>query len=253
MINYNSAMYRTKEFLAGGNVLNTIELNELRDYIKGNSLLHLQCHFGLDTLSWARLGAHVTGVDISSEAISLAKKLANETNLQATFIESNIYELPEKLNEKFDVVFTSYGVLCWLHDLSQWGEIIAHFLKPNGIFYIAEFHNFIQVFDWDSEEDFELRYNYFHEDEPISYSVTGSYADSEEKIEEMKTYEWNHSLSDVINSLLSAGLQLEFFNEYPYGPFQRFPFLKQSEDGYWRYDNPDIQLPLVFTLLATKK
>jgi ubiquinone/menaquinone biosynthesis C-methylase UbiE len=252
-INYESDMYQTDEFLKGKTNLNSIELDELGQYVKGKSLLHLQCHFGLDTLSWAREGAKVTGVDISGESIRLARKLAEETNIDATFIQSNIYDLPEVHDEKFDIVFTSYGVLCWLNDIKRWAEVIAHFLKPGGIFYIAEFHRFIWVFDWDAKDDFVLKNNYFHDPKPISYTVDGSYADDKKLFEKQKGHEWAHSLSDVINSLINAGLEIQFLNEFPMAPFPRFPFLKKSDDGYWRYDHPEIQLPLVFSLMAIKK
>jgi len=252
-INYQSDLYKTNEFLKGKNMLNSIELDELGEFVQDKSLLHLQCHFGLDSLSWARVGAKVTGVDISGVAIKLAQQLAKKTKLDATFIKSNIYDLPDVLDEKFDIVFTSYGVLCWLNDLNRWAEIITHYLKPGGIFYIAEFHRFIWVFDWDAEEDFVIKNNYFHNPDPINYKVDGSYADSEKKFEELECYEWAHSLADVINSLIQAGLRIQFLNEFAIAPFPRFPFLKQSEDGYWRYDHPTIQLPLVFSLMAKKE
>ncbi len=252
-INIQSEMYQTDEFLKGKTSLNTIELDELGGYVKGKSLLHLQCHFGLDTLSWVREGAKVTGVDISGRAVKLARELAKRTKIEATFVESNIYDLPENFEGKFDIVFTSYGVLCWLNDLKRWGEIIAHFLKPGGIFYIAEFHRFIWVFDWDNKEDFVVNNNYFHDPKPISYTTEGSYAGSGNKNEKFEGHEWAHSLSDVINSIINAGLEIQFLNEYPVSPFPRFPFLKKSKDGYWRYDHPKIQLPLVFTLMAKKE
>ncbi|NHK31789.1 MAG: class I SAM-dependent methyltransferase [Asgard group archaeon] len=252
-INFESDMYQTEEFLKGKTTLNSIELEELGKRVKGKSLLHLQCHFGLDTLSWAREGAKVTGVDISGESIRLARKLAEEANIDATFIQSNIYDLPEALDEKFDIVFTSYGVLCWLNDIKRWAEVIAHFLKPGGIFYIAEFHRFIWVFDWDAKDDFVVKNNYFHDPKPISYTLDGSYADDNKKFETQEGHEWAHSLSDVINSLINAGLEIQFLNEYPVAPFPRFSFLKKSDDGYWRYNHPEIQLPLVFSLMAIKK
>ncbi len=252
-VNYQSEVYQTKEFLKGKTSLNSIELDELGKFVKGKSLLHLQCHFGLDTLSWARQGAKVTGVDISGKAINLARQLAKNAKIEATFVESNIYDLPKNLDEKYDIVFTSYGVLCWLNDLKRWAEIIAQFLKLGGIFYIAEFHRFIWVFDWDDPNDFVLKNNYFHDPEPIGYTVSGSFADGNKTTEKLDGYEWSHSLSDVINSIISAGLQIKFFNEFSKAPFQRFPFLKKSVDGYWRYDHSEIQLPLVFTLMAKKE
>ena len=131
--------------------------------VRGKSLLHLQCHFGLDTLSWAREGAQVTGMDFSPEGIRIARGLAEELNIPARFICCDLYDLPEHLDETFDRVFTSYGVLCWLPDIPRWAQIVGHFLKPGGVFYIAEFHPFSNVFKNDGDEtSLELAYPYFN-------------------------------------------------------------------------------------------
>src|SRR5919206_2445351 len=135
----HSEFYDLAGFKAGRSSLKDIELAEVGD-VRGRSLLHLQCHFGQDTLSWARLGAEVTGVDFSTEAIRLARALNEELHIPARFIQSNIYALPDVLDERFDIVFTSYGVLAWLPDLDAWGEIVARYLKPGGFFYIVENH-----------------------------------------------------------------------------------------------------------------
>lgn len=140
------SFYNVDEFKKGKITLKDIELAELGD-VKNKSLLHLQCHFGLDTLSWARLGAEVTGVDFSEEAIEYAKRLSQELDIPARFICSNIYDTIELITDKFDIVFTSYGVLCWLPDLVEWAEIISHFLRCGGIFYIVEFHPVNNIFD----------------------------------------------------------------------------------------------------------
>src|SRR5512136_2825848 len=138
-IHVRSPFYDVAGFKAGKNSLKSVELAEVGD-VGGKRLLHLQCHFGMDTLSWARLGARVTGVDYAPQAIDLARELAREAGLEADFICASIYDLPERLTGTFDIVFTSYGVLCWLPDLPAWGRVIAHFLRPGGIFYIADGH-----------------------------------------------------------------------------------------------------------------
>ena len=145
-LHFNSEFYDKDKFKKSKNSLNSIELKELGD-ISGKTILHLQCHFGQDTLSLANLGAEVTGVDFSEEAIIKAKQLSNELNIKADFICSNIYDLKEKLNGKFDIVFTSYGTIGWLPDINKWAEIISHFLKPKGQFLIVEFHPFIWMLD----------------------------------------------------------------------------------------------------------
>jgi SAM-dependent methyltransferase len=216
--------------------------------------LHLQCHFGLDTLSWAREGATVTGIDISSEGIRLAKLLSKETKLEAIFIESNLYDLPKVLSERFDIVYTSIGVLCWLNDLKEWGKIITHFLKPGGFFYIAETHPFSMVFDEQTKDikDLQVYYNYFHDPKPMEFIANGSYASDEMKIEPKKEYEWAHSMSDIINSLIEAGLRIEFLNEYPFISWKQFPFAECGPDGFFRLKNQKAEIPLLFTLKAVK-
>lgn len=248
-INFESKNYRVKEYLEGKSVLNSIELKEVGN-VQGKTLLHLQCHFGLDTLSWAREGAIVTGVDFSLEAIQLAQELAQRSGVEATFIQANIYDLPEMLDEKFDIVFTSYGVHCWLNDLTRWGEIVAHFVKPGGTFYIAEFHPLQWIFDWDAKDDFKIVRGYFHDPSPLVFEVDGSYADERSKFEPQPDYEWAHSMADVVNAIINAGLRIEFLHEFAKSPFPNFSFLNQSDDGYWYYNNPDVQLPLVYSIKA---
>lgn len=245
--------YSVKSFLEGQTTLKTYELKEMGN-VKGKSLLHLQCHFGLDTLSWAREGAIVTGIDISSEGIRLAKLLAKQTKLEAYFIESNLYDLPKVLSEKFDIVYTSIGVLCWLNDLREWGKIITHFLKPGGFFYIAESHPFSMVFDNETKDikDLQVCYDYFHDPKPLEFTADGSYASDEIKIEPKKEYEWAHSMSDIINSLIEAGLRIEFLNEYPFISWKQFPFAECGPDGFFRLKNQKAEIPLLFTLKAEK-
>ena len=250
-LHIDSETYGTKEFLKGKTTLKSIELDELGS-VRDKTLLHLQCHFGLDTLSWAREGAKVTGVDFSGEAIRLARELTEKTGLEAKFIQSNIYDLPDVLKEKFDIVFTSYGVHCWLPDLTRWAEIATHFLKTGGTFYIAEFHPFMWVFDNEAPNDFILKYTYFHTPDPYEFDVDGSYAGPDAKIEPCVDYEWTHGMGDVINSIIQAGLQIQFLHEFPKSCFQQFPFLEKRQDGYWYYDNSEIQLPLVYSIKAIK-
>jgi SAM-dependent methyltransferase len=251
-IHAKSDEYNLEEFLKGQTSLKSIEIDELGD-VKGKTLLHLQCHFGLDTLSWSRLGAKCTGVDFAPEAVKLASELNDQLKLDAKFVEANIYDLPAKLDGEFDIVFTSYGVLCWLPDLVRWAEIIAHFLKPGGTFYIAEFHPFAWVFnDNPDAKELEVFYDYFPQEEPTMFDDEGSYANPDAKIENTVDYEWTHSVSDIINSLISAGLRIEFFKEHDKTCYQQFPFVKKDNDGYYRLKNQKINIPLMFSIKATK-
>lgn len=194
-----SSTYDIKGFKQGKSSLHPTELDELGD-VSGKKLLHLQCHFGLDTLSWARLGALVTGVDFSNKAIELAESLNKELGLHARFICSNIYHLKEKLDSKFDIVFTSYGILAWLPDLIKWGEIVYHFLNEGGVFYIVEFHPILNMFN----DDGILQETYFNQKQPMEYECKGSYAAPEADFTH-KAYEWNHPISEIITSLTEAG------------------------------------------------
>ena len=243
-----SEFYDVAGFKAGRCTLKPIEVAEVGD-VAGMRLLHLQCHFGMDTLSWARRGARVTGADFSPKAISLATSLAVELDLPAEFVCSDIYDLPQNLEGKFDIVYTSAGVLCWLADLAGWARVIAQFLAPDGFFYIREFHPFAGMLD-DGADAPRVRYPYFHQADPLVFDGGGdSYAGGKTP-PGGATHEWPHSLSDVIQSLIDAGLRIEFLHEFPFTTYQAYPFLKRGDDGLWRYPGgPD--LPLMFSVKAS--
>lgn len=245
-----SSFYNVERFKAGKSSLMTVERRELGD-VTGRSLLHLQCHFGLDTLSWARLGAQVTGVDFSEEAVALARSLSRELEIEAAFVCSDIYDLPRVLSGKFDIVYTSYGVLSWLPDLTRWAEVIAHFVKPGGTFYMAEIHPFAYVFcDEEDAEELEVHYPYFHAEEPMRFEVNGSYAAPVDQAINRVTYEWSHSLGDVINALISAGLQIEYLHEFPHACYKMFPFLEEDEEGRWWLKGSERTIPMTFSVRA---
>ncbi len=249
-IHEKSKFYDVEGFKRGRCTLMSLEREELGE-VSGKKLLHLQCHFGLDTMSWARLGAKVTGVDFSDDAIQLAKSLSKEVGIEARFLCCNIYDLRDVLKGKFDVVYTSYGVLCWLPDLGEWGRIIGHFLKPGGTFYVVEGHPINNVFE--NERDttrLKVRYSYFHSPEPTRWEPEGTYADKDAKVT-TPSYEWAHPLSDIINSLISAGLRIEFLHEFPYTCEEHYPFMEKGKDGWWRLKGKET-IPLMFSLKATK-
>lgn len=246
-INFNSEFYSDEEFRKSKNSLNSIELNELGN-IEGKNILHLQCHFGQDTLSLANLGAKVTGVDFSEEAIKKAEELSKEINIPAEFICSNIYDLKDNLNEKFDMVFTSYGTIGWLPDIKNWAEIISHFLKPKGIFIIAEFHPFVWMLDNNFEK---IHYPYFHKEEPIEETIKGTYADRDSDIE-MVEYGWNHSLSDIMTSLMKEGLTIDVFKEFSYSPYNCFPNMQEVSKDKFEFEKFPSMLPLVYLIKAKK-
>ena len=248
LINKDSGFYDLTGFKKGKSSLNFIELNDVGD-VKGKSLLHLQCHFGLDTMSWARLGAKTTGVDFSGNAIDLARQLNDELGLDTEFICSNIYDLKEHLYKKFDIIFTSYGVIGWLPDLNKWAELINYYLMPGGVFYMVEFHPVVWMFD----NDFKyLKYSYFYDKEPIAECLHGTYSNRDADIKLME-YGWNHSLSEVISVLQKNNLQIELFNEFPFSVYNCFPNTVQGKDGYWRIKGFEDIIPMMYSLKARKK
>lgn len=245
-VHLNSKFYDVKGFKKGKTALNFVELEEIGN-VKGKNLLHLQCHFGMGTISWAREGTIATGVDLSDKSIKLAKKLSQEVGVPANFICSDIYSLPDVLNEKFDIVFTSYGVLGWLPDLKKWAKVINHFLKPGGIFYIVEIHPLTGIFG----KNLKIGSSYFQK-EPFIEESWKDYADNTVDIKN-KAYEWNHTLSDVVNSLLEEGLKIKFLNEFPFTVYEQFPgLMEQNPDGIFKFKDKNVQIPLLFSLKAIK-
>jgi len=243
----HSRFYDIEGFKASKSTLEPLEIEEVGD-VAGKSLLHLQCHFGMDTLSWARLGARVTGADFSEEAIKLARSLAAELNLPAEFIRSNIYDLPRVLEGEFDIVFTSYGVLSWLPDLNAWGKVIAHFLKPGGAFHLVEYHPFTSML---GDDGHTFEYPYFHTPIPIKLHSTGSYAAPEATDFTHTEYNWSHSLGDVVTALIRAGLRLEFLHEFDY--WHASPFTAEEfEPGKTRITGWPVTPPHMFSLRAVR-
>lgn len=245
-IHLKSKLYNLEGFKNGKSSLFSIEKEELGS-VRGKSLLHLMCHVGMDTLSWARKGADVTGVDLSDESIRLAKKLCKDIKVPATFICSDIYNLPKVLDKKFDVVFASYGVLCWLSNLKKWAKIINLYLKPGGTFYIVELHPFTNILSC----DFKLFYKYFKKGPYIDDS-SGTYTDWNENVKGV-TYEWSYTISDVVNALIEEGLKIEFVHEFPFTMYDQFPgFMEKNKKGQYVLKDKKIQIPLLFSIKAKK-
>jgi SAM-dependent methyltransferase len=261
VVHKESEFYNLKGFKAGDSVLTPIELTELGD-VSGKTMLHLQCHFGMDSLDWARRGAKVTGVDISDEAIKLARQLNDELNLDAQFVCSNVLDIGvyntkaskahplEGLGEaeQFDIVFTSYGTIGWLPDLKPWAQVIAERLKPGGVFYIAEFHPVVWIFDNDFTK---IAYSYENR-EVIITENEGTYTDRNADIQG-KEYSWNHSISEVLNALIGVGLRIELFNEYMYSPYPCFNNVVEFEKDKWHIKGLEGKIPMVYSVKAIKK
>jgi len=246
-----SEFYNLAGFKAGGSSLRPIESAELTE-AAGRSLLHLQCHFGLDTLSWARKGARVTGVDISDRSIALAQTLSAELAIPATFVCSDVEHAPDALGGEFEIVFTSYGVLPWLRDLRRWGEVIAHFLKPGGIFYIVDDHPAMRSLSADATGALTVANPYFWAAEPTRIEARGSYAaPADDQAPLRHWYIWNHSLGEILDALIGAGLRIEFLHEFPFAMRAKFPGMECGADGVWRFATGPA-FPLLFSLQARK-
>ncbi len=261
-VHKDSAFYDLAGFKAGVNVLTPIELNEIGD-VKGKSLLHLQCHFGMDTMSFSRMGAKCVGVDLSDEAVKLAREINDELGLDAKFICCNVYDLLSKTSEsskvsppeaqdlvgaeQFDIVFTSYGTIGWLPDLDPWAKVIIERLKPGGYFYMAEFHPVVWMFD---DEFTHIKY-YYDNKELIVMENQPTYTGDKNEITG-KEYSWNHGIGEVLNALINAGLKIEFFNEHNYSPYSNFKNSTETEKGKWQIKGMEGKIPMVYSLKARK-
>ena len=245
-IHVDSDFYDVDGFLAGEDTLKEPELQLLGDP-EGARILHLQCHFGLDTLSLARRGAVVTGVDFSSRAVEEARELARRAGIRARFVRSDVYDVPQRLAEEFDVVFTTYGVLAWLPDLPRWAEVVREGLRSGGRLILVDFHPVAEMFEGGLGEPV---YPYFGGDGPLRVRVEGSYAEPEADFAH-DSFQWIHPLEDVLGALLGAGFHLEAFREHPFSPYGCFPYTREVAPGRWQVPGRPGALPLVFSLRAS--
>ena len=248
-IHIQSEFYDVEGFKRGRSTLDPIEIAELTD-VAGKSLLHLQCHFGQDTLSWARLGANVTGADFSPKAIEYARTLATDLGINARFVCADLYDLPDALGETFDIVYTGGGAITWLPDLRRWGRVVSHFLKPGGTLYLREFHPIAYLFD-DDDPALKVKYPYFARPEPISLATQGSYADPGADFQAVE-YTWVHSLSDIINAVAQNGMRIEWMNEFADCGFQMLPFMEKNERGLWELTDKTKSVPFTYSIRAIK-
>lgn len=242
-----SAFYDLPGFLAGAGTLTEIEL-PLLGGLMGRHVLHLQCHFGLDTLSLARLGATVTGLDFSEAAISEARNIARQTGLDASFILADVYDAATVIPQSVDIVFTSFGVLGWLPDLARWARVVAACLKPGGELVLAEFHPVVWMFD---DSISELTYPYFKKD-PIVVHSQGSYANPDAALS-LPSMDWNFSLGELISALLGAGFRISHFQEYDFSPYPNFPGSVAAGPNRWQISGKEGLLPLCFSLKAMRE
>jgi len=248
-IHAGGEFYDVASFKEGQERLRPFEIEEVGN-VSGRDLVHLQCHFGIDTLSWARRGARVVGLDFSAPAVEEASKLAAELGLDAEFVRSDVYDARGALSGRdFDVVYTGLGALNWLPDIRRWAGVVAALLRPGGFLYLSEFHPITWVF---GDDDLTVANDYFQAEEPEVWDEPGTYADLEAETVHNTTYEWNHTLGDVVSAVIEARLVLEFLHEHDYTLFPRWPFLEKSGFDAYRLPEGAPRLPLMYSLRARK-
>jgi len=257
-LHVESDFYDVEGFKAGRDTLDEVESRGVLDRvgdIRGKTLLHLQCHFGLDTMSWARRGARATGVDFSEKAVAHARRLARELDIPARFFCADVTDTPAVLGqldgERFDVVFTSHGVITWLPDLRPWARTIAAALKPGGTFCVVDSHPFCWMFDEEvAEPTLAFRYEYFTR-EALRFDEKGSYAVPDADFRGV-SYSWQHTFEDIVGSLAAAGLTVVSLREYPYLAWKWFPWMVKDDAGRYRLPPDMPQIPVMFALTAAK-
>jgi SAM-dependent methyltransferase len=245
-----SPSYDVPSFLQGQPSLHPVEVREM-GAVRGKSLLHLQCHFGLDTLSWARLGARVTGVDFSLPAVRAARRLAARAGVPARFIQSNLYDLPDVLDQRFDIVYTGKGATCWLPDIDGWARVVARYLKPGGRLYLLEDHPVAEIFPNGADvTSLEAKVPYF-DARALREEYDGTYA-TEVKMKYKVSYSWVHPVSEILDALIGHGLDIESVREYPYTYWHRYRFMTQDRQGYWHLTTKEGLIPLMWSVTARR-
>jgi len=257
--------YDREGFLRGEKLLCPVELAELGPRVLGKTLLHLQCHFGMDTLNWARLGARVTGLDFSEPALEAARRLALESGIPGRFVHANVYDAVQTLGEAFDIVYTGIGALCWLPDIVSWARVVAACTKPGGVFYLYEGHPMLWALDAERDDGKLLvQCPYFELAEPQLYEGDSTYTDGP-KLSYRQNYAWNHGLGAIVTALISAGLRIEFVHEHREVVWKALPWMEPVGEGsrgadgryqsnrLWRLPEAQRELvPLMYSLLAVK-
>jgi SAM-dependent methyltransferase len=248
-----TGFYQVERFLAGGNVLTPIEKAELGD-LSGLKIAHLQCHIGTDTLSMKRMGAaQVVGLDFSPRSIEHARTLAARSELEARFVDGDVYDAPALLGRDFDLVTTSWGTIVWLDDLDRWARAIADLLKPGGSFYYADCHPTAWMLANDDRGGIAFRYDYeLAAEAPMPVDVEINYTFAKQQLLNKRTYEWSHSLSSIVNALVGAGLTIEWLHEHYELQWKMLEQMTMGEDRMWRLPESEVKIPLALSLRARK-
>jgi SAM-dependent methyltransferase len=218
----------------------------------GLDLVHLQCHFGLDTLAWADAGARVTGVDFSEEAVGAARDLAARSGLEdrSTFVCANVYDAAETLSPRtFDIVYVSLGALVWLPSVSRWADQVAALARPGGRLYLHDIHPVAWSLAYETPT---FAHTYFEEREPYVDDSGETYTDADRALVNTRTYEWNHSIGQVVTALIDRGMRIDRLEEHDWTVDSQFPWLVEAAPGHWTTAPGSPRLPLSYTVVATR-
>ncbi len=247
VLHHRPGMFTLEGFKAGQTSLLPVEREELGD-VSGRSLLHLQCGYGIDSLNWARLGAHVTGVDFSQRAVAVARALNDEMKMDCRFVHANTYELEGKLDDRFDLALAAYGVLYWVPGIDPWARTVARFLKPGGTLLIVDEHPAALMYRGDLAV---ISRSYFYQDDPMALLALSQDGDNGSAVP-AEDHGWVHPLGDLVSALARHGLAVQSLKEYPFMAYRRFRGMEKGQDGYWHLTDKAGMVPLMFSLRALK-
>lgn len=247
-----SAGYDVAGFRSGRMSLRRHEIADLGD-VTGKNLIHLQCHFGLDTLSWARLGARVTGLDFSEPAVRAATELARDIGVEARFVMSDVYDAPAAVGHRsFDIVYTGVGALCWLPDMARWARVVHDLLHPGGELYLFEFHPARWMLDGGPPTEVAIRDGYFTPPEGYTGAGGVAYADASIPAAATPTVQWNHPLGEIVTALVQAGLTIESLRELDRDVLCQWDMMVRTDDGMYTMPPDRPSLPLMYVLRARR-
>ena len=255
-VHAGSQMYRLDEYIADRSLISRTVTYDV-DYmpnVDSLSVAHLQCHIGTDTISFSRLGAaSVVGLDFSDTAVEAARSLARSAGSNAQFIEASVYDAPAAIGTSVDFVYTGIGAICWLHDIEAWAQAVAGLLEPGGQFYIRDVHPFCWIFE---EIDGKIvpHFSYWHNDEPLAWDESDTYSDDPTGggITNSRHHEWNHSLPDIVNALVEAGMRIDRMDEHQGAHWEIFPSAVREGDLWYLPEPLRSQVPVLFSINATK-
>jgi SAM-dependent methyltransferase len=220
--------------------------------VTGRSLLHMQCHIGTDTLSWAKLGASVTGVDFSPPALEVATQMASALGIDARFVEADVYRSPRVILEEFDIVYTGVGAINWLPDISRWADVVAAFTRKGGTFYMREAHPIVWALDYERDDDLlVVTEPYFETDAPSTWDEDATYLGSG-TLEHTTTHSWNHGVGEILSALIAAGFQIDLYEEHRFLEWLAVPHMIEVDGRFVLPEHQRDRVPLMYSIRATK-